>query len=87
MSAGRRSQVSTSWLPVSCSALKVWKNSSSVLALRCRNWTSSISRTSVRRKRILKSSMSRVCSASTNSFVKRSAVVQRTRSPPPWALM
>ena len=33
-SRGRRSEVSTSWLPRSCRALKVWKNSSSVLALR-----------------------------------------------------
>ena len=38
------------------------------------------------RKRALKSSTSRVCSAATNSFVKRSAVVERTRSPPPCAL-
>ena len=53
MSAGSRSQVRTSWLPVSCSALNVWKNSSSVFALRCRNWTSSMSRTSVSRKRAL----------------------------------
>ena len=30
---GRRSQVSTSWRPLSYSALKVWKNSSSVLRL------------------------------------------------------
>ena len=87
MSAGRRSQVSTSWLPVSYSALKVWKNSSSVFALRWRNWTSSMSRTSVSRKRTLKPSTSRVCSAATNSLVKRSAVVERTRSPPPWARM
>ena len=35
MSRGSRSEVSTSWLPASWSALKVWKNSSSVLALRC----------------------------------------------------
>ena len=35
MSRGRRSEVSTSWAPAWCSALKVWKNSCSVLALLC----------------------------------------------------
>ena len=35
--------------PASCSALKVWKNSSSVLALLWRNWTSSTSSTSTPR--------------------------------------
>ena len=35
--------------PASWSALKVWKNSSSVLALPARNWTSSMSRTSTPR--------------------------------------
>ena len=43
---------------VSYSALNVWKNSSSVFALLSRNWTSSISSTSLRRKRPLKRSMS-----------------------------
>ena len=35
MSRGRRSEVRTSWAPAWCSALKVWKNSCSVLALLC----------------------------------------------------
>ena len=49
MSRGRRSEVSTSWAPAACSALNVWKNSCSVLALLWRNWTSSTSRTSTPR--------------------------------------
>ncbi len=34
-SRGGRSEVTTIWRPPSCSALNVWKNSSSVLVLRC----------------------------------------------------
>ena len=48
-SRGRRSEVRTIWAPAWCSALKVWKNSSSVRALAWRNWTSSTSRTSTPR--------------------------------------
>ena len=56
-SCGGRSEVRTIWRPPSCSALKVWKNSSSVFVLRSRNWTSSTSSTSTWRKRALKCSV------------------------------
>ena len=56
----------------SCSALKVWKNSSSVLALRSRNWTSSMSRTSMRAEARLEGvDRRRRAAPPTNSLVKR----------------
>ena len=44
-----RSVVMTICLLALCSVLKVWKNSSCVCTLPCRNWMSSISRTSTSR--------------------------------------
>ncbi len=83
-SRGGRSEVSTIWRPPSCSALKVWKNSSSVRVLRSRNWTSSSSSTSTSRKRALKASVRPPPSASRNSLVNASPVVQRTVRPGLW---
>ena len=44
---GGRSEVMTTCLFALCSVLKVWKNSSCVRSAPCRNWMSSISRTSI----------------------------------------
>ena len=46
---GGRSEVITTCLLALCSVLKVWKNSSCVCTLPCRNWMSSISRMSTSR--------------------------------------
>ena len=72
-SRGSLSHVTTTWLPVSWSALKVWKNSSSVRALLWRNWMSSTSRTSASRNRALNRSTPPDCSAPTNSLRERLA--------------
>ncbi len=54
-SLGGRSLAITICFMLSCSALKVWKNSSWVRSLPARNWMSSMSRTSTVRYRCRKS--------------------------------
>ena len=71
-SLGMRSAESTSWLPPSYRALKVWKNSSSVRCLPSRNWTSSIEQHVEVAVALLEGLAALApCSAATNSLVKR----------------
>ena len=81
MALGGRSLEITICLPLSCSALKVWKNSSWVCSRPSSIWMSSISRMSVLRYWSLNDLMPPSRSALMNSLVKVSTDTYRTERP------
>ncbi len=80
ISLGSASEVTTICFWASCSALKVWKNSSWVESFPAMNWTSSISSTSSSRYRRLNSCIFSKRRALIRSFRKRSAERYSTRA-------
>ncbi len=81
ISLGGRSEVSTICRWASCSALKVWKNSSWVRSFPSRNWMSSTRSRSICRYWRRNSAMDPSWMALTSSLVKRSELRYITRFP------